>query len=51
MFGNIFSLVLPKQKCISHADAAFDEAGNLKDSAHQNDVLNLGKGLAQFLSK
>ena len=51
MFGNIFSLVLPKQKCISHADKAFDETGNLKDPTHQNDILNLGKGLTQFLSK
>ena len=51
MFGNIFSLVLPKQKCISQANTAFDTDGNLKDAAQQNEVLNLGKQLAQFLAK
>lgn len=50
MLGNIYSLVLPQQKCISHADAAFDEKGNLKDSKAQTDVLNLGKRLAEFLN-
>lgn len=51
MLGNVFSLVLPKQKCIPNAYAAFDENGNLKDAAHQKDVVNLGKQLAQFLIK
>lgn len=51
MFNNIFSFVLPRQKCISQADQAFDEAGNLKDSKQQREVLNLGKQLAEFLIK
>jgi len=51
MFGNIFSIVLPKQKSISQANLAFDENGNLKDAAHQKDVLNLGRQLATFLKK
>lgn len=51
MFGNIFSIVLPRQKSISKADKAFDDAGNLIDPKHQKDVLNLGKDLAEFLKK
>lgn len=51
LFGNIFSLVLPQQKCIPQADKAFDENGNLKDSKAQNDVMNLGKQLTQFILK
>lgn len=49
MFGNLFSLVLPKQKSIPKADQAFDAAGNLKDPKQQQDIINLGKDLAQFL--
>lgn len=51
MFGNIFSHVIPQQKCIPQADKAFDEQGNLKDAKAQMDVMNLGKALAQFIIK
>lgn len=51
MFSNIYSVVLPRQKCISQADKAFDERGNLKDAAQQAEVMNLGKQLAEFLVK
>ena len=51
MFGNIYSLVLPKQKSISHADKAFDPQGNLKDPKQQAEVLALGRQLAEFLAK
>lgn len=51
MFSNIYSLVLPKQKCIPKADQAFDQDGNLKDAKQQNDVIKLGKELATFLEK
>ncbi len=51
MFGNIFSLVLPKQKCINNAMEAFDVGGNLKDPKQQKEVMDLGKGLAEFLKK
>jgi NAD(P)H-dependent FMN reductase len=51
MFGNIFSLVLPKQKCIAKADQAFDEEGNLKNNRDQKDLIELGKSLANFLSQ
>lgn len=49
IFGNIYSIVLPKQKSISEADKAFDENGNLKDAKQQEDVMNLGKQLTEFL--
>lgn len=49
MFGNLFSLVLPQQKCIPVAHNAFDEQGNLKDPKQQTDVLQLGQKLAKFL--
>ncbi len=50
MFGNIFSLVLPQQKCIPLAHEAFDGQGNLKDPKQEADVVQLGRRLAQFLS-
>ncbi len=51
IFSNIFSLVLPQQKCLSQADTAFDAEGNLKDPKQQKEVMDLGKQLAQFLTK
>ena len=51
MFGNIFSLVLPQQKCIPLAHEAFDGQGNLKDPKQEADVVQLGRRLAQFLSE
>lgn len=51
MFSNIYSIVLPHQKCISMADQAFNPDGSLKDPKQQKEVMNLGKRLAQFLSK
>lgn len=50
MFGNINSLVLPQTKSISHADKAFGVDGNLIDPKQQQDILNLGKKLASFLT-
>lgn len=49
MFSNVFSLVLPRQKCISQADKAFNAEGNLIDEKQQKEVMNLGKELADFL--
>lgn len=51
MFGNINSLVLPQQKSIPQADKAFDQEGNLKEPKLQNEVMKLGKDLAEFLKK
>jgi len=51
MFSCVYSLVLPKQKCIPQAATAFDQEGNLKDAAQQKEVQELGKTLAQFLRK
>jgi chromate reductase, NAD(P)H dehydrogenase (quinone) len=51
VFSNIYSLVLPQQKSISQAHEAFNDAGDLKDGRQQNEVLNLGKQLAEFLVK
>lgn len=51
MFSNIYSIVLPKQKCISQADKAFNSAGQLIDPKQEAEVKNLGKQLAEFLIK
>lgn len=51
LLNNIFSLVLPQQKCISLAHEAFDPQGNLKNSKQQDEVLGLGKKLTEFLIK
>lgn len=49
LFSNIYSLVLPQQKCIANAGQAFDQNGNLKDSKQQAEILDLGQQLTQFL--
>jgi len=51
IFGNINSIVLPNQKCISNADKVFDKDGNISDLKLKNEILNLGKDLAHFLIK
>lgn len=51
IFSNIYSIVLPHQKSISLADQAFASDDNLKDPKHQEDILNLGRGLSRFLMK
>lgn len=51
LFSNIFSWVLPKQKCIPNADKAFDSEGNLKEEKNQKEVISLGKSLVEFLVK
>ena len=50
MFGNINSIVLPQQKCISQADKAFQADGRMTDPKQEEDVKKLGKQLAKFLS-
>ena len=51
MLNNIYSLVLPRQKCIPKADKAFDFEGNLVDPKQQSEVINLGKQLTEYLIK
>lgn len=51
IFGNVNSIVLPAQKCISSADKIFDHQGKIQDTKIEKDVLNLGKDLALFLKK
>ena len=51
LFSNIFSIVLPQQKCIPKADQAFDANGSLKDEKQQQAVQKLGEQLTQFLVK
>lgn len=51
MLNNIFSIVLPQQKCISQADQAFNPDGSLKDPKKQKDILKLGAKLTEFLIK
>ena len=49
MFSNLFTHVLPDQKCIGAAYEAFDEKGQLKSSTHQEEVMRLGSLLTQFI--
>jgi|SRR5262245_54532687 len=51
ILGNIGVIVLPEQVAVSRAGDAFDEQGRLKEAKQQAAILNLGKGLANFLSK
>lgn len=51
IFNNIYSHVLPRQKCIPNADKAFDAQDNLIDAKQQTDVINLAKELTQFIKK
>jgi NAD(P)H-dependent FMN reductase len=51
MFCNIFCYIIPQQKSISQAHLAFSEEGNLKNTKDQEDVLNVGRKLAQFIIK
>jgi len=49
MFSNIYSIVLPRQKCIPHADEAFTPDGNLKDPKQQQAAMNQGRDLVKFI--
>lgn len=51
MFGNVYSIVLPGQKCIPRADRAFNPDGLLIDAKQQKDVMDLGRDLVKFLSR
>lgn len=51
IFSNIYSIVLPQQKCIYQAESAFDSAGNLVDARQATEVKNLGKKLTEFLTR
>lgn len=51
LLNNIFSIVLPQQKTIAQADAAFNPDGSLKDLKQEEEVKKLGKTLADFLVK
>ncbi len=51
VFGNIHSIVLPRQKCISNANQAFDADGSLKDPKLREEVKQVGQTLAKFLFK
>lgn len=51
MLSNIFSLVLPKQKCIPDAYSAFGSDGNLKNGDLQKEVMNQGKDLALYIER
>lgn len=49
IFSSMGSLVLPKQKCIARADQAFDKRGNLIEDTQQQEVVDFGKELVDFL--
>lgn len=51
LFTNIYSIVLPRQKCIPHADTAFAADGNLKDPKQQRDAINQGRELVKFIKQ
>ena len=48
---NIYTFVLPSQKCIPVAHEAFDAQGNLKSAEQKQAVENLGKKLVEVLRK
>jgi len=49
IFGNINSIVLPRQKCIPTAQNAFNPDGSLKNPKDQEDILHLGRQHVEFL--
>ena len=51
ILGSIGVIVLPDQISISSAHEAFDSAGQLKNERKRDQVLALGRGLAEFLIK
>lgn len=51
LLSNINVLVLPEQKTIPNAFAAFDSEGNLKDPKEQQAVESIGAKLATVLAK
>ncbi|QDT92658.1 NADPH-dependent FMN reductase [Gimesia algae] len=51
ILSNIQVTVLPTQITISNAAQAFDDEGQLKDASLQQNVENLGKTLAETVSK
>jgi len=51
ILGNIGVIVLPDQVSIPSAHEAFDSAGQLKHEGKRDQVLALGRGLAEFLIK
>ena len=51
MFSNLYSIVLPQQKCIPDAYTSFTADGQIKDKKAEQEVLNLGVDLAKFLQK
>ena len=51
ILSNIQVTVLPNQIAISNAAQAFDDEGKLQDASLQQNVENLGKTLAEMVSK
>lgn len=51
MLLNINVTVLPRMQAINRAHEAFDESGNLKDSAMRNTVMGLGAQTVRALEK
>jgi NAD(P)H-dependent FMN reductase len=51
ILGNINTLVIPAQKCISNASDVFDANGNLKNAKDQQEIEGLGQKLAITIMK
>lgn len=51
IFENIYTFVMPKQKCIPLCSDAFDEEGNLKNPKDQKAVMALGKKFVETFAK
>lgn len=51
ILGNIGVLVVPQQVAVSKADAAFDDAGNLKDAKQQTAVEGVGRAVAELAAR
>jgi chromate reductase, NAD(P)H dehydrogenase (quinone) len=51
ILNNLFTFVLPRQKTIANAQAAFDSEGKLKNEKDHQAVKDLGKDLTKILIK
>jgi NAD(P)H-dependent FMN reductase len=51
ILGNIQVTVLPQQKAVPHADKAFDEQGQLRDAKLRDEIVGIGRTLAEVTAK
>lgn len=51
ILGGLGCIMLPGQTAVSGAHNAFDDSGNLKDEKRQQQILNQGQELANFITR